>query len=103
MSNDEARNVRRLARRFRRVLSSFELRHSFVIRHSSFVILKVMPVELYTHYKERVIPALKEQRGYTNIHQVPRVEKVVVNTCVGSQQDVKAALDEAKQELALIT
>jgi large subunit ribosomal protein L5 len=62
-----------------------------------------MPVELYTHYKERVIPALKEQRGYTNIHQVPRVEKVVVNTCVGSQQDVKAALDEAKQELALIT
>ncbi len=62
-----------------------------------------MAVELYEYYKTRVVPALQQQRGYTNIHQVPRIEKVVVNTCVGSQQDVKQALEDAKEEIALIT
>ncbi|MDP9290821.1 MAG: 50S ribosomal protein L5 [Verrucomicrobiota bacterium] len=62
-----------------------------------------MAVELYEFYKEKVVPALLEQRGYKNTHQVPRVEKVVVNTCVASQADVKQALEDAKTELALIT
>ena len=62
-----------------------------------------MAVEFYTEYKERVIPALKEKLGYANPHQVPCVEKVVVNTCVGSSSDVKQALEDAKAELALIT
>lgn len=62
-----------------------------------------MNVELYKEYTERVVPALREQRGYTNANQVPKVEKVVVNTCVGSQTDVKQALEEAKAEIAMIT
>src|SRR5688572_32774926 len=62
-----------------------------------------MAVELYTEYKQRVIPALQEKHGYKNVHQVPRVEKVVVNTCVGSSQDGKQALEDAKAEVALIT
>ena len=62
-----------------------------------------MPPELYTFYKERVVPALQERHGYKNVHQVPRVEKVVVNTCVGSSQDGKQALEDAKAEVALIT
>src|ERR1051326_5226419 len=62
-----------------------------------------MENEFHRHYKERVIPALRELHGYKNAHQIPRIEKVVVNTSVGSQQDVKQALDEAKAELALIT
>jgi len=40
--------------------------------------------------------------GYKNVHQIPKVEKVVINTSVGSQSDVKQALEEAKAELALI-
>jgi large subunit ribosomal protein L5 len=59
--------------------------------------------EFYTHYKERVVPALQQQHGYKNVNQIPKVEKVVVNTCVGSQADVKQALEDAKAELALIT
>src|SRR3954449_4367116 len=59
--------------------------------------------EFYRHYQDRVVPALKERHGYKNIHQIPKVEKVVVNTSVGSQADVKQALEEAKAELALIT
>ena len=49
------------------------------------------------------MPALQKLHGYKNVHQVPKVEKVVINTSVGSQSDVKQALEEAKAELALIT
>ena len=49
------------------------------------------------------MPALQKQHGYKNAHQIPKVEKVVINTSVGSQSDVKQALEDAKAELALIT
>ena len=62
-----------------------------------------MANELYEHYKTNVVAALKSQRGFTNVHQVPRVTKVIINTCVGSQADVKQALEDAKDELALIS
>jgi large subunit ribosomal protein L5 len=62
-----------------------------------------MENEFYKDYKERVMAALQQQHGYKNVHEVPKVEKVVINTSVGSQADVKQALDDAKSELALIT
>ena len=62
-----------------------------------------MENEFYRHYKDRVIPALQERHGYKNVHQIPKVEKVVINTSIGSHADVKTALEEAKKELALIT
>src|SRR3954453_9537953 len=62
-----------------------------------------MENEFYKHYKDRVVPALRERHKYKNFHQIPKIEKVVVNTSVGSQPDIKKALDEAKAELALIT
>ncbi len=62
-----------------------------------------MENEFYRHYKDRVVPALRERHKYKNVHQIPRVDKVVINTSVGSQPDIKQALDEAKTELALIT
>ena len=62
-----------------------------------------MTVELYDYYKKTVVPALKEIHGYKNYHQVPRLQKVVVNTSIASQSDVKAALEDAKAELTLIT
>jgi large subunit ribosomal protein L5 len=62
-----------------------------------------MENEFYRDYRDRVMPALRERHRYKNVHEVPKVEKVVVNTSVGSQSDVKQALEEAKEELALIT
>jgi large subunit ribosomal protein L5 len=62
-----------------------------------------MATELYDYYKNTVVPALKSARGYSNIHQVPRVHKVIINTCVASQADVKQALEDAKEELSLIS
>jgi large subunit ribosomal protein L5 len=62
-----------------------------------------MENEFYRHYTERVMPALQKERGYKNRHQIPKVEKVVINTCVGSHSDVKQALEDAKMELAMIS
>jgi len=62
-----------------------------------------MENEFYKEYKERVVPALREQHGYKNDLQIPKLEKVVINTSVGSHSDVKQALEDAKTELALIT
>src|SRR5436309_6868985 len=62
-----------------------------------------MENEFHRYYKERVMSALQKLHGYKNVHQIPKVEKVVVNTSIGSQPDVKQALEEARAELALIT
>ena len=62
-----------------------------------------MQNEFYQDYKDRVIPALQKHHGYTNVNQIPKVEKVVINTSIGSSSDVKQALEDAKAELALIT
>jgi len=51
-----------------------------------------------------VVPALKATHGYQNVNQVPKVDKVVVNTCVNlNQGDAKQALEDAKNELATVT
>ena len=62
-----------------------------------------MAVELHQFYKDRVVPALKEKHGYKNVNQVPKVDKVVVNTCVNTNTDMKQGLEDAKNELGLIT
>ena len=38
---------------------------------------------LRERYKEEAVPALKEKFGYKNIHQVPKLVKIVLNMGVG--------------------
>ena len=59
--------------------------------------------ELLEEYKTRVVPALREKHGYKNIHEVPRITKVVVNSSIGAGADSKEALEIAKAEIAMIT
>jgi large subunit ribosomal protein L5 len=59
--------------------------------------------ELLEEYKSRVIGVLREKHGYANVHQIPKVTKVVVNCSVGAGADSKEALEIAKSEIALIT
>jgi len=50
------------------------------------------------------VPTLRDKLGYKNLLQVPKVDKVVVNTCIPAHvSDLKQALEDAKKELALIT
>lgn len=58
---------------------------------------------LLTDYKTRVLPALREKHGYSNVHQIPKITKVVINTCIGSAPDVKESLEIARTELTTIT
>ena len=61
-----------------------------------------MKARLYDKYVKEVVPALKEKRQYKNVHQVPRMEKIVVNMGVGAALE-KGAIDDAAKDLALIT
>jgi large subunit ribosomal protein L5 len=61
------------------------------------------PTTLAREYKEKVVPALIESRGYKNVMEVPKVQKVVVNCCIGSSADTKIALEDAFNEVQMIT
>jgi len=63
-----------------------------------------MPVtkELKKRYEEDVIPALKEKYGYKNIHQIPKLEKIVINMGVGEAVQNIKILDSAVSELTKI-
>jgi large subunit ribosomal protein L5 len=58
---------------------------------------------LKERYTEEVVPALKKVLNVTNIMQVPRVTKVVVNIGVGEALDNAKALDAAVGDLTQIT
>ena len=62
-----------------------------------------MAQPLKARYKETIIPKLKEQFGYTNIHQVPKVVKVTVNRGLGEASQNAKALESSINELATIT
>jgi large subunit ribosomal protein L5 len=54
------------------------------------------------HYTTKVVPALKQDFGYTSAMQVPRLEKIVINMGVGDAiQNIKI-LDTAVEELTSI-
>ena len=59
--------------------------------------------ELLIEYKTRVIPALREKHGYKNVNEIPKISKVVINTCIGSSPDTKEALEIARTELTTIS
>ena len=54
-------------------------------------------------YNKVAVPALREELKYTNIHQVPRIEKVVVSAGVGRAVSDAKHLDAAAETLATIT
>ena len=56
---------------------------------------------LHKQYLEQVAPALMKELGYKNIHQVPKVLKVVLNTGFGDEMD-KAGLQDLRKDLASI-
>jgi large subunit ribosomal protein L5 len=61
-----------------------------------------MKARLYEKYKNDVVPALKEKRKYANIHQIPKMEKIVVNMGVSASLE-KGAIEDAAKDLSLLT
>ncbi len=58
---------------------------------------------LQEHYKEHVVPKLRERFAYTNTMQVPRISKITMNMGLGEAITNKNVLGTAADELASIT
>jgi large subunit ribosomal protein L5 len=62
-----------------------------------------MPARLQERYRSEIVPKLAQEFGYRNTHQVPRLEKIVVNVGVGAATQNPKLLEKATEELAAIT
>jgi large subunit ribosomal protein L5 len=62
-----------------------------------------MAARLKERYLEEAVPQLRRRFGYQNPHEVPHLEKIVVNMGVGEAIQNAKVLDAAVHELALIT
>jgi large subunit ribosomal protein L5 len=58
--------------------------------------------DLKTRYVEEVIPALKEKFGYKNIHQVPKMVKIVLNMGVGEASHNSKIAESIESQLTKI-
>lgn len=54
-------------------------------------------------YKEQIIPNLMKQFSYTTVMQVPKLVKIAINEGVGDATQDKKIVEEACEELTLIT
>jgi large subunit ribosomal protein L5 len=62
-----------------------------------------MRPRLYERYRDEIVSRLSEEFGYRNVHQVPRVDKIVVNMGVGAATQNPKLVEKATDELASIT
>ncbi|MDR3272117.1 MAG: 50S ribosomal protein L5 [Flavobacteriaceae bacterium] len=53
-------------------------------------------------YNEKVVPALKEEFGYTTVMQVPKLQKIVISQGLGAATADKKIVDYAVEEITLI-
>lgn len=56
-----------------------------------------------TKYNEEIVPALTKKFNYTSSMQVPKIDKIVLNMGVGDAVANAKNLDEAVEELTLIS
>lgn len=61
-----------------------------------------MKPRLQTKYQEQVLPALKSEHKYRNVHEIPTLEKIVLHMGVDATLE-KSALDDAIRDMASIT
>ena len=58
---------------------------------------------LHVKYLEEVVPAIMKEKGYKNVNQVPKIEKIVLNRGLGDCKDNAQSFNKAVDELAQIT
>jgi len=63
----------------------------------------LVPPRLRDRYLTEIAPALREEFGYANVMQVPRLAKIVVNMGVGEAARDSKLIDGAVRDLAIIT
>src|SRR6202521_3898770 len=63
----------------------------------------VPPPRLHVYYMKTVRDRLMSQFGFTNVHQIPTLEKIVINCGVGEAIKNAKVLDTVVFELSIIT
>ena len=58
---------------------------------------------LREQYEKEVIPAMMKKFNYSSVMQVPKLEKIVINIGLGDTKDNPKALDNAMNDLSIIT
>ena len=58
---------------------------------------------MLTHYHEKARPALAEEFGFENPHQIPSIKKVVINVGVGDASKNAKFMESVVEELETIT
>lgn len=58
---------------------------------------------LKEHYRNVVVPAMKEKFEYASIMEVPRIEKICINQAIGAATGDKKLIDNAAADLSMIT
>ena len=58
---------------------------------------------LSQEYKDTIKNKMMDKFEYDNIHQIPKLSKIVLNMGVGDAKDDTKILDKAQEELSLIT
>lgn len=61
-----------------------------------------MAQRLKKQYNDTIVPKLMEHFKYKNIHQVPKIEKIVINRGIGSASQNQKMVDSALKELGII-
>ncbi len=61
-----------------------------------------MQTRFKERYEKEIVPALKEKYGYTNVHQIPKLDKIVINMGVGEASANRGLMDGAVNYLTLI-
>ena len=59
-------------------------------------------IRLIEEYKNNIKPKLLQKFQYKNIHQVPKISKIVLNMGIGEAKEDSKVLDKAQEELTLI-
>ncbi|MBQ6074656.1 MAG: 50S ribosomal protein L5 [Lachnospiraceae bacterium] len=62
-----------------------------------------MSSRLKEFYQNEVVPALTKKFGYTNVMQVPKLDKIVVNMGVGEAKENAKLLESAMHDMEIIT
>lgn len=61
-----------------------------------------MKARLYKKYTDEVVPALKTRHNFKNIHQIPKLVKIVVNMGINASLE-KGAVEDAAKDLVQLT
>jgi large subunit ribosomal protein L5 len=89
------------------VLNKFKEKHEKIRRHMESLAkrynIQNFSEKLREEYKKVVIPAMMKKFNYSSVMEVPKLDKIVINIGLGDTRDNPKALDNAMNDLTIIT